>query len=1055
MTRRACALLPVAIASLALLAGLASAKDQPIREMGMLPEPSGTLMGWESGGEMIQLPPTGELLVQKVRPADCRVVMGFSHAPIDGRIDSWGYNGVVNEYNDSQGYAVGQWNNPPLYELVPDPMVRIKLADKAGFNYMIVRGGFIGSIYRDADAPSGPGNGKLLAELSESDMSQGPRGVPHYKFWRIAFPEVVRTEQVGFLRRLNLLADVSFYRVGAAAVPRAYSGSMDYAIVEPVADVATLGPDFVRLQCADPGEQHPSNFERRFFRKTDRAAYLLKSGAQGIAVDLKGEISADQSQQIHLLTEPLPAGTAIGGVRFDIGLKGPGEDNYIMLTVQDPLVGNQELMHFDARVGKAERIRVLLDIPAQITAEGRRFWITLSSREGGQITPDSKISLLTLPADAAKAEYLADRLLLLKGCFQVMSEARPWSTQSTPWGTKYLTDFDGKRWYVQRVRPQLMDLYRTVEHLHNLAPDHPVISGQYYRWLVRDPKKADVIEKADLPAVPGVPRWAQLMDRAATQIAEIPEWWIRNRMAPNGELGGAYSDDTDMVGWWTPSLMLDSDGFGPVARDCMKRIAAGVQKHNLRDGINIRTTDPLHAYEEGQNIMSQMPLAFYGHPLYVEWLMTSIRTCDKWMMRTPEGALKWRVADFGWNTAQDPPKIVPAKVSGNADLMLHPHLILAWYNHNPQVIERIAAYSKGMPPADTGAERAYGGGSSVRFGAYWLTGDPAHLCFPMKTDKGDYGDIWQWFKRQPDAAVHAKEAWTLPWWPDYVRKSETNTTNGNWAWAVKQRRDILVKSLENVLYAGPEMAGVERFRYMWTEAELFTDRVFLPVQPVAQPMLGGYTVRNKMWPAYAVSYEGLGKDFAALVLEQGRDKLKVVMVNLRDQPRQGALRVWQLDHGRYELMTGPDANDDGQIDAMESARTLELARMDAVPVSLPPRRPTVYEFKQVEKLDDIYARADLAICDEEVARDGGNVKVVVHNIGSAPAPKFTVALLDAKGAVLSSVDAAAIEAPVDLMPRTLALTLSMNPNAVRVAVDPAGTVREITRLNNTAAIPAK
>lgn len=220
-------------------------------------------------------------------------------------------------------------------------------------------------------------------------------------------------------------------------------------------------------------------------------------------------------------------------------------------------------------------------------------------------------------------------------------------------------------------------------------------------------------------------------------------------------------------------------------------------------------------------------------------------------------------------------------------------------------------------------------------------------------------------------------------------------------------------------------------------------------------MLGGYTVRNKMWPAYAVSYEGLGKDFAALVLEQGRDKLKVVMVNLRDQPRQGALRVWQLDHGRYELMTGPDANDDGQIDAMESARTLELARMDAVPVSLPPRRPTVYEFKQVEKLDDIYARADLAICDEEVARDGGNVKVVVHNIGSAPAPKFTVALLDAKGAVLSSVDAAAIEAPVDLMPRTLALTLSMNPNAVRVAVDPAGTVREITRLNNTAAIPAK
>ncbi len=251
------------------------------------------------------------------------------------------------------------------------------------------------------------------------------------------------------------------------------------------------------------------------------------------------------------------------------------------------------------------------------------------------------------------------------------------------------------------------------------------------------------------------------------------------------------------------------------------------------------------------------------------------------------------------------------------------------------------------------------------------------------------------------------------------------------------------------------MAGVERFRYMWTEAELFTDRIFLPVQPVAEPMLGGYTVRNKMWPAYAVSYEGLGKDFAALVLEQGRDRLKVVMVNLRDQPRQGALRIWQLDHGKYELMTGPDANDDGQIDAMESARTLELARMDAVPVSLPPRRPTVYEFKQVEKLDDLYARADLAVCDEEVTRDGGNVKVVVHNIGSAPAPKFAVALLDAKGAVIASADAAALEAPLDLIPRTLTLALPMTPGAVRVAIDPEGRIPEITRLNNTAAVPAR
>lgn len=1022
---------------------------KPPREMGLLPEPLGALMGWEGGGEMIQLPPAGELTVQKVRPADCRVVMGFSHAPIDGRVDSWGYNGVVNEYNDSQGYAWGAWMNNPVYEHVADPMVRVKLADTNGFNFMLVRGGFVGSIYRDAEASSGPGRGKLIAELTEREVSQAPRGVAHFKFWRLIFPEIVKTDEVGFLRKFNVLSDVSFYRVGAAAVARSYSGSHEFSIGDAVQDMTTLGLDFVRLKCEDPGEQHPSNFERRFFCKSDRAVYLLKPGGEGRAIDLKGEVSSDQSQQVHFLTDPLPAGTTVAAIRFNLGLKGPSEDNYVMLTVQDPLVGNQELIHFDARVGKAERIRVVLDFPAQIVADGQRFWITFSSREGGQILPDSRISLLTVAPEAARAEYLAYRLLMLKGYHSLLSEARPFSQQSQPWGVKWLCDYDGKSWNIQRLRPQLIDLYTTVEQLHTLAPDDPIISGQYYRWLVRDPKKVEQIELPALAEIPGVPRWAQLMDRAARQIAEIPEWWIRNRMAPNGELGGAYSDDTDMVGHWTPSILLDSEGFAPLARDCMTRMAAGVLQYNLRDGVNIVVTDPLHAYEEGQNIMSQMPLVFYGNPRYVEWLMTSVRTCDKWMYRTPEGILKWRVAEFGWRTAQDPPRDIPTEVSSAADLMLHPHLILAWYNGNPEVIKRIGAYAMGMP--DTGAERGYGGGCSVRFGAYWLTGDPKYLLFPKKTDKGDYGDIWQWFKRQPDAAVHGKEAWQQPWWTNYVSMSEANTSCGHWAWAVKQRRDILVKSLENVLYAPPEMAGVERFHYMWTEAELYTDRVFPPVQPVAQPMLGGYTVRNKMWPAYAVSYEKLGKDFAALVLEQGKDRLKVVMVNLRDKPRDGAFLVWQLDHGRYELKVGPDANDDGEIDTVESAKTLELARMDRVPVQLPPRKPMIYELRQIEKLDDLYSRADLAMSADDVVKNGDKLKVTVHNIGSKPAKKIVVAATDVNGKVLAKTSIPSLAAPLDLVPRIASVELPA-ANAAQVMVDPDNVIPEITRVNNTVVV---
>lgn len=503
------------VLGLALNVGTAAERQ----EMGPLPEPQGSLMGW-NGGEIVQLPPTGELTVRKVRPADCRVVLGFSHAPIDGRVDSL-YHRIVNEYNDSQGYRLGAWVLNPLYEYVTNPMVRVKLADTSGFDYMLIRGGFTGSIYRDADSPIGLGNGKLLAELTEHEVSEDPRGVAHFKFWRIRFPEPVKTEWIGFLRKSNLLADVSFYRVGAA-VPRSYTGSMDFRIGDAVTNVTGLGPDFVRLPCVNPGDQHPSTFERRFFRPSDRVAHLLKSGGEGRAIELQGEAADQGSQQVHFLTDPLPAGVAVAAVRFDLGLEGTSGDNRVMLTVQDPLVGSQELMHFDARVSKAPRIRVLLDFPAQIAAGGRRFWITFASRQGGRILPDSRISLLTVAPKAARGEYLAYRLLMLKGNFSSLSEGRPWNHKG-PWSVERLRNYDGQDWWsMQRYRPHLIDLYTMLEHLHALAPGDPIVSGQYYPWLVRDSKSADPFKPPALPEIAGVPRWAQLMDRAVRRIAEVP-----------------------------------------------------------------------------------------------------------------------------------------------------------------------------------------------------------------------------------------------------------------------------------------------------------------------------------------------------------------------------------------------------------------------------------------------------------------------------------------------------------------------------------------------------
>jgi hypothetical protein len=215
-------------------------------------------------------------------------------------------------------------------------------------------------------------------------------------------------------------------------------------------------------------------------------------------------------------------------------------------------------------------------------------------------------------------------------------------------------------------------------------------------------------------------------------------------------------------------------------------------------------------------------------------------------------------------------------------------------------------------------------------------------------------------------------------------------------------------------------------------------------------MLGGYTVRNRIFPTYAVSYEGLGKDFAALVLAQGRDRLKVAMINLAGAPREGAMLPWQLDHGEYELAIGPDADDDGVPDRVETTKTLALRRLDRIPLRLPPRRLMLYELTQKKRLDDLLARPDLAISREDVIVRETGITCTVHNIGSAPAHGIAVALVDGQGKQLAEQTIARLDAPLDLIPRTAAVTFPSRAGAAGVVIDPADAIPEITEGNNAA-----
>src|SRR5690606_23731696 len=134
---------------------------------------------------------------------------------------------------------------------------------------------------------------------------------------------------------------------------------------------------------------------------------------------------------------------------------------------------------------------------------------------------------------------------------------------------------------------------------------------------------------------------------------------------------------------------------------------------------------------------------FYGNPQYVEELMRAAASVEKWMKPTPEGHLRFNaidVGDFGWNLTQHPYEETSPKDFNNTALLLHSHLTLAWYNRHPLALEtlkRFADYEGG------GVEGSYGGGPSISFGVYWLTGDPKYLALD-KSEDGQPPRGWTW-----------------------------------------------------------------------------------------------------------------------------------------------------------------------------------------------------------------------------------------------------------------------------------------------------------------------
>jgi hypothetical protein len=981
--------------------------------------------------------------VRKLPVADVRSVRGFMASPVDGSTESYSWNGRPWEYDQRGG------NTGIRYEYNNNSGLHITLAETQGVDAVRLRGGVQVDLFGPGASWRGVGSARKIQAFEGTAQTSLVSLSPRVQGKQFSFFDVKR----------GSIADVAFFQVtrGNAAgtgLPQPHS----WAIGTPLMNTMV------------------GAVRDRYFKADERTSYMMRPTAAVTSANAGGVLSLAVSKTVHFMSKPLEAELGLAAIGIDARTRGLQPGTVLAVSVYDAVNPRAELMGAEFAVeGVVDgRLRLVLDFPDQVVPQGKTLWISLrankplklagmASGTNGGSAPG--VQLYTVSKGTALKEAVPYRKLLLKGQFQALSEPRPF--------LRMPATGELEAWYAKETTGDaLRELYGTLDYIYSLAPSDDIVR-QYHEWLYR--RRVEVPMVARIDAMPGAPEWATVVRQAWLEARKIPQWWMENRgLDENGELGGVLGDDSDFYQNLADFPMMEEGGVGALVRERGLKFLRLLSDTNLENGLNRRTMDPLHAYEEGINQIALQTWWNYGDPAVFERAMQSAKSTEALTIKTPLGHRHFKSQQVG---------VEQATQGGAIDydgayhvMMLHPALEVAWYNRNPRAlglvrdwtdsllahqkpgtwisaidVEKEEALDRDKPrvlkrPKDWDILTARSFGGQQVFALTFLadiTRDPKYLQWARTMFEAD--------SKEYISGGRIDDSLADLWHRDALTVNDgIKTRSGMVATLATGDKAPLIETLKR------DIAALQRYPYIYTAAEQFTDRIFLyQISNAAMAYTGGFATRNKLHQTHAVSYKGFGTDYAALVQQAGRDKIKVLLYNFSDKPLNGNMAFWRLEHGRYQWTLGPDVNNDDRADNVLRQGTVELQRASELGLTLPPRQVVVLELQQVEKLDDELLRADLALSPSQTRIEGDTVIGVAHNIGAAAAA-CEVALIDPQGKVMARQNLGEIAAPLDLTPQRREFRVKGLPADARgwkIALDVDGQVAEIYEGNNAIALP--
>jgi len=598
----------------------------------------------------------------------------------------------------------------------------------------------------------------------------------------------------------------------------------------------------------------------------------------------------------------------------------------------------------------------------------------------------------------------------------------------------------------------------------------------------------------------GAPEWAAAVYEAYNRGLDLAEWWYENKQFPDGSIGGGWGDDVEALRFFGTYGSISSDASESIVNLCARIVGGALASPNMdpESGFFGGVADAEHTGEWTGDTIPTMVILDYGNPRWIELgLKVAKLMRDLWMDHNDRGQYLFRSNMVGATRVGTELQMNDSRINYRCAL---PARSVLWYNSNPAVaalfdqwargwLEASMSTDKGKPrgviPTEIGFEKGEIGGTQSpswhkanhavgtvnydwdgRYHAYTVD-----LLVGARERSGDEVFLEPLRLEAELAAAYADDAAESP-------------VEGSAAWAGKQLDGAVelwerlqgtlgskegsepaVTSLETAVRRGTTWAkhAWERWPIVTVDA-LATDRIGWPDLGAAYDLMTAAGASGAMGPE--VTYAGLGRQFAAVVLTSGTHHLKVAVYSFLSSEKECSIRPWLLQPGAtYAATFGPDLDEDGNADSVAGRGEWSLEfRGQPCTFLIPPRTAYIVELRQVASGGKPSLLPDLAITEDDIEYSDLSdlVNVRVHNIGSAEARRFTVAVYDVqedggKTEVGRGVGIA-LPASLDLLPQTLRVgipwTLPSSPGDILAVIDPDGEIEEITESNNSARVEA-